>query len=91
MPATNRIKKLIKENTIHVGMSRQALVNLLGEPEDTSYTTRKIRIPLIWKYSGIEFHWIPKEDSLWLVIEANDSKHHTTLLIDHTAVKSNIS
>ncbi len=72
-----RIANLIEQQRICLGITRAELVAVLGKPHDKSTTTRSIREPLIWKYADIEFHWLPKSDGLWLVMEA---EHHETLL-----------
>ncbi len=74
-----RILHLIEEEKICLGMTREQLTALLGQPHDKSITTRSIREPLIWKYTDIEFHWLPT-GTLWLVMEAHDPTHHETLL-----------
>lgn len=74
------IADLIEQQRICLGMTRAELVAVLGEPYDKSTTTRSIREPLIWRYADIEFHWLPKNGGLWLVMEAKGSEHHETLL-----------
>lgn len=75
-----RIVELIQQQIIRLGMTRADLLFLLGEPHDKAMPTRSMPQPLIWKYGEIEFHWGPKDYGLWLVIEAENSEHHVTLL-----------
>ena len=50
------------------GMSREELRAVLGDPDITGAQSPKRTIPVIWKYSGLEFHFGPRpEDGLWLI------------------------
>jgi len=42
---------------LHLGMSRDELRKLFGDPEDTSTGSRKHPTPAIWKYGDLEFHF----------------------------------
>lgn len=45
---------------IRIGMTRDEVVAVLGEPEDVSTPSRKHRIPAIYKYGDIELHFEPE-------------------------------
>jgi hypothetical protein len=51
------IKNLVAEGAIHLGMTRDEVRAVLGEPDDVGGTSRRYKIPLIWKYGDVEFHW----------------------------------
>ena len=42
---------------VRLGMKREEIRELLGEPDDTGGTSRKHRIPQIWKYGEVELHF----------------------------------
>ena len=39
---------------VHLGMTHEEVRTILGEPNDMGGTSRKYRIPCIWKYGDIE-------------------------------------
>jgi hypothetical protein len=53
---------------VRLGMSRDALRRLFGEPDDTSTGSRKHPSPAIWKYSNLEFHFGPRADDFLSLI-----------------------
>ena len=42
---------------IRIDMTRDEVRAVLGEPDDVGGTARKHRIPAIWKYGDVEFHF----------------------------------
>jgi hypothetical protein len=50
-----------------VGMSRAQVRATLGEPHDWSIQSRQARLPAIWKYGVVEFHFHPETDAVWLI------------------------
>ncbi len=42
---------------LRLGMTRDEVKAILGEPDDVGYTSRKHRIPAIWRYEDLEFHF----------------------------------
>lgn len=54
-----RIALLIEQNKLRIGMLRDDIVKILGEPDDVGMTSRKYKVPSIWLYGDIEFHFIP--------------------------------
>jgi len=68
------ISALVKAGQIREGMTRIELRALLGEPDDVGCTSRKYKIPAIWKYEDVKFAFPPassareaKSGGLWLV------------------------
>ena len=60
--ATGRIAPL------RLGATRAEVHRLLGEPDDTGGTSRRQRLPLIWRYGEVEFHFEPGGNGgLWLI------------------------
>lgn len=58
---------------LRLGMSRDELRDVLGDPHETGGTSRKHKRPLIWWYAGIEFHFgHPPEDGLRLIYSDNE-------------------
>ena len=49
------VSELIDRGRIRLGMTRQELEAVLGVPDYAGGTTRKYRIPSIWKYGDVEF------------------------------------
>ena len=39
------------------GATREQVLSALGEPDTTGGTSRKQRVPLIWKYEDLEIHF----------------------------------
>lgn len=54
---------------VSLGMTREQVAACLGEPEHRSVPTRGQRIPAIWKYGDIEFHF--SGNNLWLIFADN--------------------
>lgn len=52
---TNETMKVTDK--IRVGMTREEVVSILGEPDAEARTTRKYRRPLIYKYGDMEIHF----------------------------------
>lgn len=46
-------------NKVRVGMSREDVIKILGEPTDTSMGTRKYPTPAIYKYGDMELYFSP--------------------------------
>lgn len=44
-------------NLLRIGMSREEVVTLFGEPEIKGGTSRKYPIPSVFRYGTIEFHF----------------------------------
>jgi hypothetical protein len=54
-----RIKGLIAEGQITLGMTRKQVYDLLGEADAQGYTTRKYKVTSIYKYGDVEFVFPP--------------------------------
>ena len=53
---------------VRLGMSRDALRKLFGEPDGTSTGSRKHPTTAIWKYGDLEFHFGPRVDDFLSLI-----------------------
>jgi hypothetical protein len=42
---------------VHLGMSRAEVEGLFGPPDDVGGTSRRYRVPSIWKYGSFELHF----------------------------------
>ena len=69
------INTLVAAGDIRLGMTRNQVRAVLGEPDDVGGTSRKYKIPCCWKYGDVEFFWPParsatnaEQDSLELVM-----------------------
>ena len=49
-----------------LGVKRQELVRLLGQPTDISVTCFASGQPMIWKYGDIEYHF-DEGERVWLI------------------------
>ncbi len=49
-----------------LGATRDELRQLLGEPDQVGGTSRRQRVPQIWKYGEIEYHF-GTDGRVWLV------------------------
>lgn len=49
-----------------LGVTRQELVRLLGQPTDTSVSCFASGQPMIWKYGDIEYHF-DESERVWLI------------------------
>jgi hypothetical protein len=52
---------------IRLGMSRERVRAIFGEPDDVGGTSRKRRPSAIWVYGGVEFHFDLAIDELFLI------------------------
>ncbi len=52
---------------VRMGMSRDELLRLLGEPERLGGASRRHPVPPIWRYGDVEFHFVPETGLLGLV------------------------
>jgi hypothetical protein len=57
MKRLEEIRALIRQGRIRLGMTREEVRSLLGDPDDTGGASRKYKHPCIWKYGDVEFHW----------------------------------
>ena len=58
---------------VRLGMSRDDLRMLFGDPDDTGGTSRKHPTPAIWKYGDLEFHFdFKSDDRLCLIYMERD-------------------
>lgn len=53
---------------LRLGMSRDELKAVLGEPDDVGGTSRKWRTPAIFKYADVEFHFGPGPQGTLILI-----------------------
>lgn len=58
---------------IRLGMPREEIRAIFGDPEYSGGTSRKYPTPAIWKYGDLEFHFGPKRnDQLNLIYMERD-------------------
>ncbi len=62
---------------IPLGITREQLIELLGEPHDISCPTKRNKIPVIYKYNEIEYHFLRGKDGTLVLIF--DNATHITL------------
>jgi hypothetical protein len=59
---------------VRLGMTRDELKAILGEPDNVGGTTRKHPTPAIWKYNDVEFHFeLGSHGKLWLIYREFDN------------------
>jgi hypothetical protein len=67
---------------VQLGMTRDELNAILGEPDDVSTMSRKERVPAIWKYDDLEFHFEHGSNgTLWLIFREVDNIVQTSISI----------
>lgn len=44
---------------VKIGMTRDEVVNILGQPDDMGGTSRKYKTPCVYLYGTIELHFAP--------------------------------
>ena len=65
---------------LRLGMSRDEIKTLLGQPDDTSTPSRKYRTPSILKYGDVEFHFgLGPEGRLQLIYLERDGVPQTSI------------
>jgi hypothetical protein len=52
---------------IAIGTSRERVRAVLGQPDAWSALSRRERLPAIWKYGVVEFHFRRETDTIWLI------------------------
>lgn len=58
---------------VRLGMTREELRELFGDPDETGGASLKHRAPSIWKYGDLEFHFgLRPEDPLRLIYLERD-------------------
>lgn len=71
---------------IYYGMRKQALLDVLGEPESVNNPSRKQKIPSIYFYGNIEFHFDNEEEGRLIgiqIIPRNGEEKINTLDINY--------
>jgi hypothetical protein len=63
----------MRERPVGLGVTRDELRRLLGEPTDTSIPTRSQRRPMIWKYGEIEYHF-GDDGRVWLIYTEDEDR-----------------
>lgn len=58
---------------VRLGMSREDLHALFGEPDYTGGVSRRWRRPIIWVYGSLEFHFRQGKDELFLIFRDDAS------------------
>ena len=64
------LKELIESGRygpLRLGVSREQVESFLGAPDDWSAGPCKFSQATILKYGDVEFHFDPRDDSLWLI------------------------
>ena len=66
---------------LRIGMTREDVVRILGQPDDTGGASRKYRTPCIYKYRDIELHFTNGRNGLlWMVYKEDDAENGVVLL-----------
>ena len=64
------------------GLTRDEVKNILGGPTDTGTTSKKYRLPLVYRYGQFEIAFGPKkEDGLIYVMDIGESAQEHNFLI----------
>ena len=66
---------------LRIGMTREDVVRILGQPDDTGRTSCLYETPSIYKYRDIELHFTPGRNGLlWMVYKEDDAGNGVVLL-----------
>ena len=66
---------------LRLGMTREEVVAVIGEPDDTGGTSRKYKTPCIYKYGDVEVHFeLWKTGGLTLVYKEDQDGNPVVLL-----------
>jgi len=61
---------------VRLGLTREKIKALFGEPDAVGGTSRKYRTPSVWKYGELEFHFDSRStDVLWLIYSETPEGH----------------
>ena len=80
-------------NEIHYGMKRKSLIKILGDTEWKHFTSKKSKIPSIFKYGKVEFYFEEGEDGRLKGIQILPIIQETELMnlkIDYGFIESNL-
>jgi hypothetical protein len=64
---------------IRIGMHRDELKHLFGKPDDIGGTSRNYRVPRIWNYGEVEFHFGDDDDLSLVYFEDNEGSPEVIL------------
>lgn len=68
-------------HSLRIGMTREEVVRVLGQPDDTGGTSNKHKTPRIYKYCDIELHFTNGRNGLlWMVYKEDDAGNSVVLL-----------
>jgi hypothetical protein len=65
---------MIDLSLLRADLSREDVIQLLGQPDDIGGTSRKYPTPRIYKYGDIELHFTPYKNGR-LVFAMNSQSH----------------
>ncbi len=67
---------------VRIGMSREEVIAILGEPDDMGGTSRKYRTPCIFKYGEIELFFDPWKSGKLKAVYAEDGDGTGSVLLE---------
>jgi hypothetical protein len=67
---------------VRIGMSRDEIVALLGVPDDIGGTSRKSKIPCIYKYGNVEFHFGATQSGKLVLAYTEDDEGNGIVLLE---------
>ena len=67
---------------VRMGMLRQEVLALLGPPDQVGGTSRKYRVPSIFKYGQVELHFEPWKDGLLVRAYTEDEDGFGIVLLE---------
>ena len=69
---------------VRLGMTRDELKAVLGQPDDVGGTSRKWRTPAIYKYADMEFHFGKgPQGTLFLIYRERDGIPNVSIVLDY--------
>lgn len=64
---------LTRNWSFYLGMTREELVDTLGEPDAKGVTSRKYPTPSVFKYDQVEFHFLPWKNGTCTMVFDNST------------------
>ena len=67
--------------SVRLGMMWENVRGRLGEPDMTGGTSRKQRVPLVWKYGEVELHFQPSGELFLIYWDGFDAEQYHSIAI----------
>jgi hypothetical protein len=72
---------MIDWRRVEIGMRRDQVVEILGQPDDVGGSSRKYRTPSVFKYGHVEFHFESNKHGRLIRVYTEDADGNGTTLL----------